>query len=37
MKTGINIKIYNKISQGSPMPPKNYKKYTNKKGSQTIS
>ena len=37
MKTHINIKLYTKIIPGSPMPPKNYKKYTNKKGSQTIS
>ena len=37
MKTHINIKLYTKIIPGSPMPPKNYKKYTNKKSSQTIS
>ena len=37
MKTGINIKLYTKIIPGSPMSPKNYKKYTNKKSSQTIS
>ena len=31
MKPGTNIKLYEYISTGSPMPPKNYKKYTNKK------
>jgi hypothetical protein len=37
MKPGTNIKLYKYISTCSPMSPKNYNKYTNKKSSQTIS
>ena len=34
MKTHINIKIHNNIIQGSPMPPKYYRKYPNKKSNE---